>query len=193
MIRIGRTQAAALLGMALAGLLAGHSLTYLGLAPSTTVRGDLLAGTGHGYLGRILPVAVALALVSGLFWIASGFLSGRAGRAAPAIGIAPVLMAIQSLGFGAQEAVERLLAGAPLHDIGSVLLLGLPIQVLAAGLAALLVGTLYRAGQALRTLLGGTGPSPAHRLPRTSPIVVRFGSVRVAGTLGSRGPPATSV
>lgn len=188
MIPMGKIRAVALLAVASLGLMAGHSLTYLKLAPSHGVRTALLGITGHSYLDKILAFAPALALVSALYWVAAGALKSRFRRPSLA-GTAVALALIQSLGFAGQEVLERLLSGAPLHDLGSVLLLGIPLQLIVAALGALLVTALHKAGRRLGALLNGPRErrtSPARPLVRSTPFL----SAVLDGGLRSRGPPA---
>lgn len=77
MIPMGKIRAVALLSGASIGLMVGHSLTYLQLAPSHGVRTALLGITGHSYLDKILAFGPALALVSALYWMAAGALKSR--------------------------------------------------------------------------------------------------------------------
>lgn len=191
MIPVGRIRAFALLAVASVGLMAGHSLTYLQLAPSHGVRTALLGITGHSYLDKAFTFVPALALMSALYWLAAGALTSRYGR--PNLMTTSLSLAlIQILGFTGQEVLERLVAGAPLHDLGSVLLVGIPLQLIVAGLGAILVTALHRAGHRIGQLLGGSGPArrrtPLQLLLRT----VTFLSAVPTGALRTRGPPAVS-
>ncbi|CAN5871277.1 hypothetical protein BH23ACT12_BH23ACT12_18230 [soil metagenome] len=191
MIPVGRIQVLALLAVASVGLMAGHSLTYLKLAPSHGIRTTLLGITGHGYLDKALAFVPALALMSALYWVAAGALKSRYGRPR-LMGTALALALIQTLGFAAQEILERLVAGAPLHGLGSVLLVGVPLQLIVAGLGAILVTALHRAGRKIGALLGGSGPArqstPSQPLLRTD----SFLNAVPLGSLRTRGPPALS-
>ena len=191
MIPIGKIRTLALLAAASAGLLGGHSLTYLSLAPSASGRANLLEASGHGYLDRAVVFAAAMAVIAGLFWLADGALRSR--RAAPALGRTLFTLGlIQVLGFTAQEVLERLLVGSSLRDLGTVLLLGLPLQLVVAGLAALLVTALRRAGEAIAAFLGRSGPADATSpVPGTTPTL-HLTSALLAGGLRPRGPPALS-
>ena len=191
MIPVGKVRALALLAAASVGLMAGHSLTYLRLAPSHGIRTALLGITGHGYLDNALALVPALILMSVLYWLAAGALESRHGRPTLA-GTAGALALIQTIGFAGQEVMERLLSGAPLHDLGSVLLLGIPLQFIVAGLGALLVTALHRAGTKISSLLSGSGP--ARRSTPAQPVVltVAFTSATLDGGLRSRGPPVLS-
>jgi hypothetical protein len=175
--------------MASLGLLAGHSLTYLRLAPVASGPEALLEATGHGYLNKAIVLSTALAVMSALFWLAGGILSSRFDR--PALSRTAVALAIiQCVGFGVQETLERIVAGAPLRDLALVLALGLPVQLLAAAVAAILVTALHRAGRAIGGLLGRTWPDDA--VPAIRPLVqsVHFSSAVLPGGLRSRAPPA---
>ena len=191
MIPVGKVRALALLAVASVGLMAGHSLTYLRLAPSHGIRTALLGITGHGYLDTALALVPALALMSILYWLAAGALESRYGRPTLA-GTAGALALIQTIGFAGQEVLERLLSGAPLHDLGSVLLLGIPLQLIVAGLGALVVTALHRAGRKISNLLSGTGPSRRSTPAQPVVLTVAFTSAALDGGLRSRGPPALS-
>jgi hypothetical protein len=190
MIPMGKIRAVALLAVASVGLMVGHSLTYLKLAPSHGVRTALLGITGHSYLDKILAFGPALTLMCALYWMAAGALKSRYRRPSLA-GTAVALALIQTLGFAGQEVLERLLSGAPLHDLGSVLLLGIPLQLIVAALGALLVTALHKAGRKLGALLNG--PQPQRSTP-PRPVVrsITFLSAVPDGGLRSRGPPALS-
>ena len=191
MIPVGKVRALALLAVASVGLMAGHFLTYLRLAPSSGIRTALLGITGHGYLDTALALVPALVLMSVLYWLAAGALESRYGRPTLA-GTAGALALIQTIGFAGQEVLERLLSGAPLHGLGAVLLLGIPLQLIVAGLGALVVTALHRAGTKISSLLSGAGP--AGRSTPAQPVVltVSFTSATLDGGLRSRGPPALS-
>lgn len=190
MIQMGKLRAVALLAVASVGLMVGHSLTYLKLAPSHGVRTALLGITGHSYLDKILAFGPALALMAALYWMASGTLKTRCRRPS-LIGTAVALALIQTIGFAGQEVLERLLSGAPLHDLGSVLLLGIPLQLIVAALGALLVSALHKAGRKLGALLHGPQARPA---TPARPVVrsISFVSAVPNGGLRLRGPPALS-
>lgn len=191
MVPVGKIRAFALLAMASVGLMAGHSLTYLRLTPSLSGRAAMLESSGHTYFDKVMAFTPALALMCALYWLCAGILKSRHGRPSP-IRMAATLAVIQTIGFGGQEVIERLLAGAPLHHLGSVLLLGIPLQLIVAAVAALFVTALHKAGEKLGELLRGTGParqsSPSQPLVRS----ISFTSAALAGGLRSRGPPVLS-
>lgn len=190
MIQMGKLRVLALLAVASVGLMVGHSLTYLKLAPSHGVRTALLGITGHSYLDKVLAFGPALALMAALYWVAAGFLTSRYRR--PSLtGTAVALALIQTIGFAGQEVLERLISGAPLHDLGSVMLLGVPLQLVVAALGAVLVRALHEAGLKLGTLLNDSQPQPSTPV---QPVLrsISFVSAVPTGGLRSRGPPALS-
>lgn len=183
-----KTRLVALAAMASVGLLAGHSLTYLRLTPASSGPESLLEA-GHGYLNQAALVSVALAAMSALFWFAGGIFSSRVVRPSLAR-TAATLAVIQCAGFGIQEILERVIAGAPLSDLAVVLALGLPVQLLTAALGTLLVTALHKAGAAISRLLSRTGPHAPARPAHSLALELRFSSAVLPGGLRSRGPPA---
>lgn len=83
----------------------GHSLSYLKLAPLHVVRTALLGITGHSYLDKIFAFGPALALMTSLYWMATGALKSRHRRPSLA-GTSAALALIQTLGFAGQEVLE---------------------------------------------------------------------------------------
>jgi hypothetical protein len=191
MVPVGKIRVLALLAIASVGLMAGHSLTYLRLTPSLSGRAAMLESSGHSYFDKALAFAPALALMCALYWLATGFMRSRHGRPSP-LGMASALAVIQTIGFGGQEVIERLMAGAPLHHLGTVLLLGIPLQLIVAAVGALLVTALHRAGEKLAELLWGTGPARRSSAPHTFARSISFTSAVLAGDLRPRGPPVLS-
>ena len=114
-----------ILGVAAAGLLLGHWLTYLLDVPSHA-RDQVLQATGHGYLttaGRMAAVTAAVSLAI----VFLGRLTRRE-PGAPFIAIAGRLAAVQISAFVAMEVLERLGAGAPMHDLTTILPVGVAAQ-----------------------------------------------------------------
>ena len=76
------------MGVAVGGVLAGHWLTYLVVAPLAGSRATILHQTGHSYLGLAndLALVVALAAMASMFVaqltrpLPAGQLDGLAGR-----------------------------------------------------------------------------------------------------------------
>jgi hypothetical protein len=167
--------------LALAGVGLAHVLEYLLLVPDHQQRQELLAATGHQYLPSALGAVSFLAFLA----VAVVFLAAfrRSATPGPATtsrhDLVRVLPCAQALAFLALEVGERLAAGVSLGDLGPVLLLGLPLQVVVGIAAAALLALLDRAGERLGRCVAGTRspaarglagcwfPSPSRRGPST--------------------------
>src|SRR5437899_9106605 len=191
----------ALLGAAAwAGVVAGHSITYLLTIPQAGLRDAVLASTGHSYW----YAAVAAALVLASFSVGAAFGLGvrrglRGGAPADeATRVGPVAVRLAALQIGmyvAQEVLERLQAGVPLSELGRdhIMLVGIPVQILVAlAISALLVG-LRKAGEQTGAVLRA---APTPRPSRTAIRPPRR-TGRPAGASvhlrGIRGPPVPVV
>ena len=136
----------ATLGLALGGVLAGHTLTYLVLEPDAHQRADVLAQTGHTYLHAANAFGVAAVVVS----LAVLFLHGVLGRPEVARrALLGRLLAFQVSAFLAMEIVERLIAGSGLAHVGSVALVGVPTQLVVGVAICGLIALTVRAGRAV--------------------------------------------
>jgi hypothetical protein len=177
---------AAVLGVALGGVLIGHEVAYAILLPSATVRHAVLASTGHGYLGFVDTPALTVGIAS----LAALFL-GRLGRRREEPSFRELvarLAGFQVLAFATIELVERIGAGAPVNDLVRILPVGGLVQLVVAAVAALLLRALLRAAAAAE-LLGSPAPAPRWV---SIPLVVPAGIVPAPGVpLGQRGraPP----
>jgi hypothetical protein len=150
---------AAVLGVALGGVLLGHELTYALLQPQAASRDLLLASTGHAYLGFANHGALAVAIVS----LAALFLS-RLGRRGDDPSVAELtwrLAGFQILAFAAIEVIERLSVGAPLGDLVRIVPVGGLIQLVVAVVAALALRSLLRVADAVTAALGSPPPALA--------------------------------
>ncbi len=167
--------------LALAGVGLAHVLEYLLLVPDHHQRHEVLAGTGHQYLPSALGAVSFLACLAAAVVFLAAFRRGATPGSATTSrhDVMRVLPCAQALAFLALEVGERLAAGASLGDLGPVLLLGLPIQVVVGVAAAALLVLLDRAGERLGRGVAGTRslaarrpaacwfPSPSRRLPST--------------------------
>ena len=161
---------AAILGVALGGVLIGHELTYAILLPNATARDAVLASTGHGYMGFANNLALAVGVVS----LAAIFL-GRLGRRRedPSFGeLAIRLAGFQILAFATIELVERIGAGASINDLVRIVPVGGVTQLVVAAVAAVVLRALLRAADAVADLLGSPAPAP------------RLGSIRLVVPAG---------
>jgi hypothetical protein len=178
-----------ILGVAAAGLLLGHWLTYLLDVPSHA-RNQVLQATGHGYLttaGRMAAVTAAASLAI----VFLGRLTRR-GSGEPFIAIAGRLAAVQISAFVAMEILERLGAGAPMHDLTTILPVGVAAQAIVALAGAWLLRLVLHAADIAGSL--------ARSLPTTLPRAERILSPAVFAAprelwlqrRSSRAPPLPS-
>ena len=156
---------AALLGLALGGVLVGHALTYRVLVPDAHARTVELAETGHGYLGGANVVGM-LAVIVALSILFLGRLVRRDGDVPRAIGR---LVAFQLTTFVAMEILERLGSGDGVHQLMPVLVVGLPVQVMVAAIVAVVVRFTLRAA----TIVADRGAGEA--------VARSFGAIALPG------------
>jgi hypothetical protein len=152
-----------ILGVAGAGLLLGHWLTYLLDVPSHA-RDQVLRATGHGYLttaGRLAAVTAAVSLAI----VFLGRLT-RKDPGAPFLSVASRLAAVQVSAFVAMEVLERMGAGAPMHDLTTILPVGIVAQAVVALAGAWLLRMVLRAADVAASL--------ARALPAVAPRAGRF-------------------
>lgn len=143
------------LGLALGGVLLGHTVAYRLLLPDAHTRALELAASGHGYLSGVNVVGLVASVVA----LAALFLGGVLGtnRTTPSH-LAARLVGFQMAAFLAMEVLERIASGGGADHLPSVLLVGLPVQALIALLVASAAWLLLRAAAAIAGLLS---PTPA--------------------------------
>src|SRR3954470_14390112 len=151
-------------GLALGGVLLGHTVAYRLLLPDAHTRTLELAASGHGYLSSANVVGL-VAAVSGLATLFLGRVL-RTHQAEPR-NLAARLVGFQMAAFVAMEVLERLASGGGAQYLAAVLLIGLPVQALIAVLVAPLRAPLPRGG--------GVCPDPPRRTPGVGPRPPRFG------------------
>ena len=109
-------QRSAAFGVATGGVLLGHWLTYTLAGVRGQGASEALAHTGHGYLTLANDLALTLTL-AGVAVVFLGRLT-RGDRDAPGWRVTALRLAVfQVSAFGAMETLERLTAGAPMHDL----------------------------------------------------------------------------
>ena len=170
------------------GALIVHQLRYFAAYGGDA--GTALAAQGHGYLGQVTPLILALALAAVAGCLMRAALTGRAGESRGRSAAGAVYAGAIFATFAAQETVEGLLFAGHLDGVSAVfggggwlavplaLVLGLGAAVLDAGLGRL-ESTL--AALAPPRKQGRRRSSPALRpqavfLPRISPLAL--GSAR---------------
>ena len=124
-------------GTAMAGLMLGHTLSYLIAVPDPHQRQFVLEQTGHGYLPALTQVTLMVAVAAIAALVARAF--GRRAECTETFpAVARTLAVIQVCAFVAQEVLERLVAHTPLHTLGHdhVLLTGIAMQIAIALVAA---------------------------------------------------------
>jgi hypothetical protein len=193
-----RYRTARALGVAVAGLFAGHWLVYRILTPNALQRALLLAETGHAYLPPAVAAGAGLAAVAAVGTFLLGY--RRGGEGGPGRRPArPTMMAAlgfpalaQATAFVLLEALERVLAGAPLNGLlGPLLPVGVGVQFAAGALGGLLLFGIDRAGEHAGRRFAGRPPvvrrAPAPLAHRATALLP---PTRFAGeAAGIRGPP----
>jgi hypothetical protein len=181
-----------LFGMAAAGVVIGHWISYQLAVPDTHLRHHVLITTGHGHWLFVVKVGAAFA-AAGIATLIARF----AGRTAPDGGADALawatgrLAVVQAVAFTGMEAVERLAGGAPVGGMFAhhLFLLGLAVQFLVAcgGGAFLywLSRTVRRVAETVRAL-PHVAATPA---PVLRPVAAEVPSCPVVPGSAIRGPP----
>ena len=156
------------------GALIVHQLRYLGAYGGDA--GRELAAQGHGYLGQLTPLVIALALAAIAGCLVRAALTGRAGGARSLAAATTVFAGAILATFAAQETVEGLLFAGHLDGLGAVFggggWLAVPLS-LGLGLGAALIETGLGRLESALTVLAGTRRRVRRsraRAPRPQPI-----------------------
>ena len=144
-------------GVAAAGVLLGHWLTYLILDPNAHARTEALASSGHGYWSVAVRIGIALSLAA-LWLVAVRTARGRrAGRSrTESFAWTYVRLAgAQAVAFAVMELVERVAAHQSLATLvqGGLLPLGMAVQVLIAAAGTLVLVWFARAAERVATAI----------------------------------------
>jgi hypothetical protein len=147
-------------GVAFAGVVAGHTLTYFAAIPGGSDRAAFLAATGHSYWRNALVVALLLEVLGAGVVAIRGFRAGLRGSLPIQHGtgqLAARLALIQVGAFSALEVGERLVSGVGVSGMFAhhLFALGIVIQVLVAVAGALLLRWLAAAAGAIGACLRG--------------------------------------
>jgi hypothetical protein len=186
-----RARRLATLGVAVGGVLAGHWLTYLAVAPIAGSRAAMLHETGHAYLG----MANDLALVAALTAMAAMFI-GQLTSPMPAEqlhGITTRVVRFQVSAFVLLEVLERVTAGSPLAELihTGILPIGIAAQVGIGYLAARAIRWLLRTADRAAAVLGRAAVPPRRSVQRPlHPELVFVPAGRYLSAAGVRGPPS---
>ena len=182
------------LGVAAAGVLAGHWLTYLVTVPDARVRTATLAATGHGYLslvGELVTVLAALSVAA----VFVGALVDAGAEPRPGRALALRLSAIQVAAFCAMEVLERVMAGSPVGALArsAVLPVGVAANVGIALLGAMLLRWLLRTADRVAevAVTGSAAPILSRRTILVPlPAAPRRPSLLELAAVPARGPPS---
>src|SRR2546421_7785816 len=162
-------RAAVLGGAAMLRLAGAHVLDYLLLYRNPVVRSGLLQQTGHAYFGKAFEFAIASAVLAAIGSFAFGIL--RAHHQAERRSVwrsAGMLALIQSGGFVALEAGERIVVNAHAGQLLKVTLVGVVLQVIVATVTAFVLSLIERAGNFVARAVAGKPP-----VPRVGAAIVR--------------------
>lgn len=136
------------------GLAGAHILDYVLLYRNPVVRAGQLTQTGHAYFGKAFEFAIASAVLAAIGSFAFGVL--RAHRPAEGRSVwrsAWMLALIQSGGFIALEAGERLVVNAHNGQLLKVTAVGVVLQVIVATITAFVLSLIERAGRIIARAL----------------------------------------
>jgi hypothetical protein len=185
MTRVGSSRPSLVLGLALGGVLLGHTVAYRLLLPDAHARTLELAASGHGYVSGANVVGLVAAVVA----LTALFLGGvlRTNEAAPRH-LPARLVGFQMAAFLAMEVLERIASGGGVQHLPSVLVIGLPVQALIALLVAFGAWLLLRAAAAIADLLSHP-PTRAETVLRLREASAEPHRRDRAGSPPGRGPP----
>ncbi len=174
-------------GLALGGLFAGHAVTYAWLVPEAHARDAVLGATGHGYLafaGRLGLIAAVAALTAATV---GGVLRRDGGPRSTVARLA----ALQVAAFIALEVGERLVTGGPLHDLATVLPVGLVVQVAVAVAIGLATFALTRVVERAAAVAANAAPTRPRLIlvPTSLPSAHHLAGVDLTVAAGRAPPP----
>jgi hypothetical protein len=180
------------LGIASGGVLLGHWLAYVIVAPVASTRDAILGSTGHAYLGAAdrLGLAVTLAVLAAVFL---GRMIHGDDVHLPVHAVGARLAGFQVVAFLAMEVAERLAARVPLGQLahGPIVPVGIAVQIAVAVFGALVVHALCRAADRAAAVLGAAIPPP-RILSAGVAIVPAARPARIAVPVATgRGPPSS--
>ena len=182
----------ATLCVAVGGVLVGHWLTYLAVAPVAGSRAAILHETGHAYLGMANDLALVAALAAmAIIFIGQLISPAPAGKVR---GITASVVRFQVSAFLLLEVLERVTAGSPLADLvrTGILPIGIVAQAGIGYLAARVIRWLLRTAE--RVAAGfRPAPSTSRRIGPglLPPEQVYIPAGRHLSATGVRGPPSS--
>ncbi|MGZ4211015.1 MAG: hypothetical protein ACXVQX_10525 [Actinomycetota bacterium] len=140
----------------MAGLVGAHVLDYAVIFRNPAARATVLLNTGHAYFGRAVEFGIVSAVLAAIGAVAVGAFGGeQPGERWSKARVATVLALIQSGGFVALEAGERVAAHALAERFIEVTVIGIALQVVVATVTTFVLGLLERAGDLVARALAG--------------------------------------
>lgn len=174
-------------GIAAAGVIATHWLTYRLTLPDAHHRAEVLHHTGHAHFPAVSAVGLAL------FTVASIRLCvlGASGRRVPGLrSTAARLILLQAAAWTALEVGERVVSDRlPTLDDHGLFVVGLGVQIVVALLGALLVRLVAEVTAAFAVRPSGARRRPPRSVPRPTQSRRPHHSRPLTGGDARRGPP----
>jgi hypothetical protein len=188
----------ALIPAAAGGLVAGHFLTYVLVAPVTAQRAALLRATGHAYFSKAIAAGAALGAIAMGLSAARGWAQRHAGTNELGWrGLALRMGALQLAGFVILEVAERAVVQTSVGGIGAVLPAGFAVETAIACVVAALLCLTVRAAETIARAIAVRWERRISRSPRVA--IPRAGDARdplldlLSFSVYVRGPPAPSI
>ena len=177
------------LGLAFAGALAGHAITYAWLVPQAAQRASVLHATGHAYLAQVDGLAMVVGFIS-LAVVFLRRLMSPSGREVSFASLVGRIASFQVLAFATMEVTERVRVSGSLSDLARILPAGTLVEIAVALVVATVLRVVLRAASvAAETIVTGSVPPPrAALVPLALPIADLPQAVQVA-RWESRAPP----
>jgi hypothetical protein len=171
-----------------AGVISAHAIGYFIAYRNAQYRADILAATGHGYLGHAALIAILSGTIAVSIAVARGIRDAKATRWWDA---AVRIALLQAAAFFGVEILERIAAGVgPMAGMSRVFVIGAAVQLGVGAIVAGVLALFERAGRTIATVASSErrerAPQSVRRVaPETQTLSGRF--VALADT--ARGPP----
>jgi len=174
------------------GFIGAHIADYLLLYSDPIRRSGVLSQTGHAYFGKAVEFAIAAAILSAVGSFAFGFMRGSSTSRHSTLRVAAVLALIQSGGFVALEAAERVVASAPTGQMTRIVVLGIVLQAAIATMTAFILRLLERAGEIVARALATKRPVEQPLAVSWRPREATRPKIALLSHVSPRAPPTFS-
>jgi len=178
---------------AFVGLVGAHILDYQLLFADPIRRRGILSQTGHSYFGKAIELAIAAAILASVGSFAFGLLRDGAASRHSTLRVATILALIQSGGFVAVEAAERVVARAPTGQMTRVVFLGIALQAAVATVTAFVLRLLERVGHVVARALTRRSPTEHAVAIAWWPREAARPSITLLSRASPRAPPLAPV